>query len=289
MRISVIDTAVIIRYLIRIYLMLPVRPFQGILTKLFWKYKITKKGKVVITTIDGITYSLDLGEVIDSFIYYSGCFEPMTTAFINKNIEEGMTVLDIGANIGCHTLRFAKLVGESGRVIAFEPTSWAFSRLRRNTELNDFSNITLEKLAVSDTSQKLLTCFPSSFTVETGGLPGPTYAEEVTFITLDEYISENNMNRVDLIKIDVDGYEYKVIHGGLRTIARFKPIMIVEFGKNTLKRYGDNLQDLIDLLSSLGYSFYSDKDLRKYKNKEELFNAVPEEGEIINVICRVVD
>ena len=101
----------IIGYLINIYRKLPVKPFQKPLSKLYEIYKLHNRNKIVMAEIDGIKYQLDLNELIDSSIYYEGCFEPMTTAVINKYVREGMTVLDIGANIGCHTLRFAKLVG----------------------------------------------------------------------------------------------------------------------------------------------------------------------------------
>ena len=100
-----------IKYLINIYRNLPVKPFAGILKKLYQKYILLGKNRFVVATIDGIKYQLDLNELIDSSIYYDGCFEPMTTAVINRYVREDMTVFDIGANIGCHTLRFAKLVG----------------------------------------------------------------------------------------------------------------------------------------------------------------------------------
>lgn len=123
------------------YLRLPVKPFRGVLGRLYLKYKMTNKNRTVIATRGGITYELDLNELIDSSIYYEGCFEPLTTAVIDKYVKSGMTVFDIGANIGCHTLRCAKLVGKSGKVIVFEPMSWAFAKLKRNIELNDFNNI----------------------------------------------------------------------------------------------------------------------------------------------------
>ena len=73
--------------------------------------------------------------------------------------------------------------------------------------------------------------------------------------------------------------------GGAGSLKKFKPIMIVEFGKYTLKECGDSLEELIELLASLGYSFYSEHDLRKYKNKELLLSAVPENA-TVNVLCK---
>ena len=141
----------LIRTLASFYSRLPVKPFRGKLARLYQAHQLANRNRAVIKAkVDGIIYQLDLNELIDRSIFYEGCFEPMTTAVINKYVNPGMTVLDIGANIGCHTLRLAKLVGKNGKVIAFEPMSWAYLRLKRNIELNDFNNIILEKLALSN-------------------------------------------------------------------------------------------------------------------------------------------
>lgn len=239
----------------------------------------------MVAKIKGITYELDLNELIDSSIYYKGCFEPMVTATMCKYVKPGMTVLDIGANIGCHTLRYAKLVGRHGKVIAFEPMPWAVSKLRRNIELNDFNNIVLEKIALSDVSAKRSVYFRSSWTLDDGSTPDSKTNEDVDFITLDEYVHRNKLDKIDFIKLDVDGYEYKVVRGGLKSLIKFKPVMIIEFGNYTLNEYGDNLESLIALLSSAGYAFYSEKNLRPYTSKKSLLDTVPQNS-TINVLCK---
>lgn len=246
--------------LVTIYRKLPIKPFQGVLGKLYRKYKLLYRNKVVIAVKGGIRWELDLKEQIDSSIYYEGCFEPTTTAVINRYVKEGMTVLDIGANIGCHTLRFAKLVGKMGKVIAFEPMSWAFSKLKRNVELNNFDNITLERIALSDESKgervvQFYASWPLDADLSDSKIHpihhGERMENTVEVITLDDYVQRENIKKIDFVKLDVDGYEYKVIGGGTNTIKKFKPVMIIEFSKYTLREYGDNLEKLIDLLISL--------------------------------------
>ena len=274
------------------YSKLPLKPFRGVLRKLYdlyIKYETASGNRTVVARIRGITYELDLTEAIDRSIYYRGCFEPMTTAIISKYVKPGMTVFDIGANIGCHTLPCTKLVGRNGKVIAFEPMPWAASRLKRNIDLNNFNNIILEKFALSEVSAKRSVYFRSSWTLD-GTLDGISALDsegsrDVDFVTLDEYVERNNISKIDFIKLDVDGYEYKVIRGGVNSIAKFKPVMIIEFGKYTLREYGDSLEDLIDLLASIGYSFYSEKDLRQYTTKQSLLDAVPQRS-TINVVCK---
>lgn len=272
-----------VRWLSNTYGKLPIKPFKGVLSTLYSRYTISNKGEIIVATVDGITYQLDLNQLIDNAIYYQGCFEPMTTAIIDKYVKQGMTVLDIGANIGCHTLRMAKLVGDNGRVIAFEPMSWALSKCKINIGLNNYKNITIESLALSDANQRKPASFRSSWALD--GLPERNENEDVLFSTLDDYVKRTKLGRVNFVKLDVDGYEYKVLRGGLQTIRRYMPIMVIELGKYTLNNVGDNLEDVLDLLESIGYSFYSEKNLRQYHSKSVLMDAVPADA-TINVVCK---
>lgn len=282
-----------IRRLVSIYRKLPVKPFRGTLGELYRRYKSLNKNKVVIATRDEIKYELDLSELIESSIYYDGCFEPKTVAVLNKYVKQGMTVLDIGANIGCHTLRLAKLVGQDGKVIAFEPMAGASAKLKRNLELNNFSNVTLERIALSNENRESqVVHFYASWPLNSDSCDelhpvhgGRLMENMADLVTLDNYVQRKGIEKIDFIKLDVDGYEYKVIRGGINSIEKFKPIMIVEFGKYTLMECGDSLEDLIDLLASIGYSFYSEKDLQQYDSTEALLNTVPPDG-AINVLCQ---
>ena len=83
----------------------------------------------------GLRWMLDLDEGIDFSIFLLGSFEPDAVRCFEKRIKPGDVVLDICANIGAHTLRLARLVGSSGRVLAFEPTIYAYAKLRSNLEL----------------------------------------------------------------------------------------------------------------------------------------------------------
>ncbi|UCE06673.1 MAG: hypothetical protein JSW07_01120 [bacterium] len=89
------------------------------------KRRLLFKNKTVIKTVKGIKYELHLNQLIDSKIYFEGCFEPDTSACIEKLLKPSMVCCDVGANIGSHTLPMARIVGEDGIVIAFEPMEWA--------------------------------------------------------------------------------------------------------------------------------------------------------------------
>src|SRR6202008_4652242 len=97
---------------------------------------IVGKDNSVIVNRGGVRWSLDLAEGIDFSIYLLGAFEPSTAATIQKLVKPGDVALDIGANIGAHTLGLARSVGPQGRVFAFEPTDFAFQKLLQNLSLN---------------------------------------------------------------------------------------------------------------------------------------------------------
>jgi len=281
----------VIPTLIDLYSKLPFRPFKSGVKKIWNVYLSINRHRTVIATVDGITYELCLGERIDSSIYYKGYFERDTTITINNLCRKAMTVLDIGANIGCHTFRFAKLVGAEGKVIAFEPTLCAFTKLKRNMELNNFDNVILEKIALSNESKNNQTTYfysswPLRVNDNTQAHPihgGCAMKDVVDFVTLDDYVQEKEIKKIDFIKLDVDGYEFKVIQGAIETLKLHKPLIIMELNAYTLEEVGDNIVDLVSLLSSLGYKFYSEKDLNMFPSVDILIDSIPKGGGI-NVI-----
>lgn len=242
--------------------------------------------KSVVRTVDGVTYELDLNEAIDSSIYFLGAHEPDSLSAIKKLIKQGDTVLDVGANIGFYALLFSKLAGPEGHVIAFEPTARAFQKLKRNKDLNPdvcTRNLALEKIAIADRSVKLQAVeFRSSWRLF--GPKAEIEHELVDILTIDEYLEKHGLTRVDFIKVDVDGYEYKVIQGALRTLQLHKPVLMMEFGHYTLEGVGDRLEALVDCLFRLGYAIRRDEEFYLFRDRSEILAAVPPES-TINVIC----
>jgi FkbM family methyltransferase len=269
------------------------QPFKRSLSRLYDIWRTRSPPVTVIAVRQGLKWDLDLNQRIDASIYYEGVFEPSTTALIARLVKPRMTVLDIGANIGYHTLCMAKLVGPHGQVFAFEPVPWAAEKLQRNLSLNEFHNVTVERLALTDHAapSELLALY-ASWPVSPGGQDtslhpihgGRNTLQSTRVATLDEYVTSHRIDTVNFLKIDVDGYEYKVIRGAREVIGRDKPAMIVELSDYTLREHGDRLDDLIDLFNSLGYSFYSEKTLAMYSGKTALKAEVETAG-ATNVLC----
>ena len=271
--------------IIRVFKGSPYLPFKPQLRRIFdcVKSNYAKKGKV-ITNIKGIVYELDLNEYIDSSIYFNGYFEKDTTRAITTLCREGMYIIDIGANIGAHTLKFSQLVGKTGKVIAFEPMERASKKLKRNLELNDFDNVVVENYALSnvESKEKITVSFTNSWPIRG---EAKTDQSLVSLTTLDLYVARENVSKVDIIKLDVDGYEHKVLTGSKKVLQKFKPIIVMELCDYCVRNAGDSMEDLINFLDEAGYLFYSEKDNIRYEDKNELLKSIPEEGSI-NVILR---
>lgn len=243
----------------------------------------------------GISWRLDLREGIDLAIYLLGYFEPDTVRAYRRLLKPGDTVLDIGANIGAHTLPLARCVAPHGRVVAFEPTRYAYAKLRTNVGLNP------ELAALIRTEQLMLTESPETVLPATIYSSWPvsqsrraeahakhqgvaTDTAGARAVPLDQYLVESGINRVDFIKMDVDGYECIVLRGTLRTLRRDRPTLLMEIMPYGLEEHGASLEELFTLLNPLGYRLF-DLDGAPLPSDLSLIAFIPPEGGI-NVICR---
>lgn len=222
-----------------------------------------------MVTADGITFDLDLNEAIDSEIYTGGIFEPEITMAIGVLTKPGDVVLDIGANIGCHTLRFAKLVGPEGRVFAFEPSGYACGKIKRNLALNATfaGNVTLEKKAIAlHTAKDQKIRFKSSWRLY--GRQREIPEETVDFESVDNYVTRRQLNRVDILKIDVDGHEPGVIASAADTIRTFHPIIFLEINDTA------ECRQMIQALGNLEYIFLFEENFEPARSSAEIMALV---------------
>lgn len=226
-------------------------PFRSVRQAGFAAYARAVRSRVVQADVDGARYELHLGELIDLALYLQQ-FEPDVRATIRRLTKPGMTVLDIGANIGAHTLLFSSLVGPTGRVVAFEPTDFAYAKLQKNLSLNPALRVEVVHLALADrTSSQQQVDFRASWQTNGGRTNG---SSTVDMVRLDEWSEAQGLLRVDVIKLDVDGYEYPVIAGGMATIARTRPTFIIEA---TGLHFSDAARNPFEVLRSLGYHLWN--------------------------------
>lgn len=236
----------------------------------------------------GIHWSLDLKEGIDLAIYLFGRFETGTAAALSKLVKPGSIVIDIGANIGAHALPLAQHVGENGKVYAIEPTDWAFEKMIRNLDLNpELKNSLVPiKAFFSDLKGSLPSQTHSSWRLD-DSKKHPVHGGQLNhsgnaeYTSLDQWVKNTGLKKIDLIKLDVDGYEVKVLKGGMNTLREFKPKMILELTLYNLDEYGDSLKELLDLLKSCDYDLKSQDGRKSIPMKiEELKKIIPPQGGI---------
>jgi FkbM family methyltransferase len=186
-------------------------------------------------------------------------YEPYETQLISSIIEPGDVVLDIGTHIGYYTLIFAKLVGQNGKVFAFEPEPTNFQLLERNVRVNGYSNVILEQKAVSNRNEKKKLYLSK----ESSGMHTvykSQYANldsvKIETISLDNYF-RNYGGKIDFIKMDIEGSEYTALEGMQTVLQRQNDIkLLVAFFPSAIREYGYKPEQCIDLLMSSGFRIY---------------------------------
>jgi FkbM family methyltransferase len=244
----------------------------------------------------GIRWQLDLREGIDLAIYLFGCFEYETVRAYRRLLKPGDTVLDIGANVGAHALPLARCVSPAGRVIAFEPTAYAYNKLQRNILLNPrlASMIQAEQIMLVDSddtrveprlysSWQIHDAAADTHPKHGGRLMDTTGAQNMT---LDRYITEHKPGAVSLIKMDVDGHECQVLRGARELLQRDKPILLMEIMPYGLDEAGASLDELLGILTTHGYKLYELDGRTGLPIDNSLRQKIPSAGGI-NVVCRV--
>jgi FkbM family methyltransferase len=200
----------------------------------------------------------DLWDEVPFGIWWGGeTYENKPTPYFKSLLKPLSVVFDIGANVGYYSLTAAPLVGPRGSVYAFEPASRQFKRLKENASRNGFSQIHPYKLALSDKpGEAILHLEDESNTGSASLRPAGDSGlrdETVTCTTLDDFVESLGLDRIDAIKMDVEGYELAVLKGGQKALERFHPVLLVEVRDSQLRLAGSSRQELFDWLASRNY------------------------------------
>ena len=247
--------------------------------------------KTEFTEIQGSKMFLDPGDSLDLSI--NGVYGELDTQIVREQIKEGDIVIDVGANIGYYTLIFAQLVGKSGKVFAFEPEPKNFEILKKNIAINNYDNVIVEQKIVSEKNGKM------KLYVSNSDIVGHRIQQmrdlenfvEVESVTLDDYMKKLSLDdKVNFIKIDVEGFEPNVLEGSKKVLEKNNHLKIfTEFNREVVKKYGTEPKKMIDLLYEKGFEIY----LPNYKenkinltNADELLTSKETLLENINLLCK---
>jgi FkbM family methyltransferase len=216
---------------------------------------------------DNIRIITSLSDHIESQVFWQGFQEADegVIVLLKRQLPVNGVFIDIGANIGTFTLVAARRALH-GQVHAFEPSAHHFARLARNVDLNHFENVFLNQKGLYDQPGEAILFLPSQagemnnsgaaslYTCETEG--AAQVSEGVSLIRLDDYIRDRNIERVDIIKIDIEGAEIKALEGARETITRFRPLVFMELDLGNLARAGQSPDEVLDLWKSLNYEVF---------------------------------
>ncbi len=207
----------------------------------------------------GFAYYVEMVSPLYSY-YAKRLYEPGVSRLLNRLLEGGNTFIDVGAHVGYHTFLAAGLVGNRGKVIAFEPDPASADLLRRGRDVNGFKNIVLEEVAAGSADQQAI------FHLMESGLSSLLHPRVRVDEVLGSFHQETSCRTIDLdkycflnslhptcIKIDVEGAEKDVVMGLQKTICDYHPYLIVDL-------HGLTNDEIVFQLQQCGYEVYKVKD-----------------------------
>ncbi|MBV9340927.1 MAG: FkbM family methyltransferase [Acidobacteria bacterium] len=207
---------------------------------------------------DGLHMLVRADEIVGRSIYFFGEHERQECDFMLENVREADICIDIGANVGFYTLALAQKATK-GYVHAFEPAPLSYHILSVNVLINGLTNVVSSRYAVGDVKGEadLFLASDGGFSslVDTGRKP-ITGKTRTAMITLDAYCQDYELQRVDIIKADVEGAEPKVIRGARELLSdrRRRPrLIMLELNASMLHQFGSGVDEMISVMSSYGY------------------------------------
>ncbi|NCC61137.1 MAG: FkbM family methyltransferase [Verrucomicrobiae bacterium] len=205
----------------------------------------------------GICYRVDISSYNGWMLYYWYSKNKDIASFV----KEGDIVFDVGANIGEVSLLCAAKVGCNGVVFSFEPNISTFEQLRENSQLNSSLNCMIENLALGSMpgSVKLIQPDernPGTVTIDSGHIKYGKLCGEAVVMRLDDYIEQKDIQRIDCIKIDVEGFELFVLNGAHKALTRWHPTILLELNDAHQRAQGNTAQEVVKCISSYGYHMF---------------------------------
>ncbi|HEY9007877.1 MAG TPA: FkbM family methyltransferase [Ohtaekwangia sp.] len=228
-----------------------------------WMKQPHEAEQIVVRNIDkDIIMKVDTSKAMGAAFYWMGFHELNEWRFLNRFLKSDMVFIDIGANQGEFSLFAAKRLTQ-GRVLAFEPVDFFYDLLQENIGYNHFKNIETFHYGLSNEVKQLPIYMGQTGAGEHEGLATifqsdqrARFIQNIELKILDEQLPALALQRIDFMKIDVEGAEMLVLKGALKTIERFKPLIMLEINEATYLAAGYTVPDVIQFFSDLGYTLH---------------------------------
>lgn len=228
-----------------------------------------KVGRHVLRTLHNVDLVIDpsIDKGVELSLFQTGTYEKGTIQLLDDFLKPGSVFADIGANIGLMSAIASQFVGADGQVIAVEANPKTVTLLKENLALNTCTNVEVVSVALG--SEAGTAELFENWEVNRGGASllqqGTGPGMPVTVRTLDEVIAGRH---VDLIKIDVEGFELEVLKGGLQTLEASRPALIVEVSDERISEKGVSPSEIADFITALGgYQLFKQKGTKERRSK----------------------
>ena len=261
---DLVHSPTVMQWLLRGIARMPLPKLQGFYANL--APVLDDSAREFTVQFEGLNYNGTLSQYVDRHIFYFGAYSPVELSFLKQAAKllranrEMLTFVDVGANVGQHSLFMSRY---ADKVVAFEPNSEVADRLARNVALNDIRNINLIRCALG--SEERVGRLGSGLNKNSGSrsLVWSLDVDRdivVPVVCGDIALTELEIERVDILKVDVEGYEKNVFWGMHKTLARDRPIILFEL-------VGDDVKGGFGTEAELRESLYCDAELFTLRGK----------------------
>lgn len=234
---------------------------------------------------NGMPIAVFWGDFVSKKIMQDGYYEPETVALVEQLLAPGMVFVDAGTHCGQYTLVAARQIGPAGQVHSFEPDPQTFAILQKNIAMNKLGNVQANRVALADRVATLDFYLGHDRNFGANSLAANVFnsnhAIQVATRPLDDYLQEQQVEQVDLVKIDVEGAELAVLQGSRALLSgRHRPFLIIEFNEQAQQGFGSSCAELAGLLQGMDYTLY-----RVGPEQGAGFNAGQEREVFFNVLA----
>ena len=220
---------------------------------LSWGYQYRPRPRTVRLR-SGLRFNFEGVDYIPLMLYYTGIFEPRLVDYLKRIVRPGDTVLDVGANIGFHTLESWRAVGPGGRVISIEASPAHTAAVRKNLETNGLPAGDVINVAVGDRDGEVDLGLPSGGNLGMFGInAGSEAAFSIPMRRIDDLLASASVSRLSLVKMDIEGSELGALRGAAGTLAKHRPALLIELNDEALGRCDASSADVVGFLNEAGY------------------------------------